>query len=538
MGTRWGVGEKSGPRTSRRRPTTPQLPGGLGTGTVPNGTDSRRESLDQPNPGSDQPPETSLDQASEAADLQESLDQSSQDDSDRPGDSLDQPHKRDSDRLEGQSQEGDLSDLTSRDSEDPEGEQKDPGEGSEGLEYADSQYGGSDGDYQEPDDGSDTIGPGGSRHPWKKVFRKLSKNDDQSDGSKNVENLLERPDSRDGSMYFPKDFNGKGGMEPEPEEDSSDDHLSDRAKVNTEREALKKSRRSKKKSKKSSRKGKEPIRPKGYDNFMSSISQAGSRNKQNPAVEALSSISVKHDRRNVPAGVHFHGNNENNTESNKSTGSNRPMRKKESRSGTTESRDGRSNRSTPRSKKKSDSVPSSESSVTSSSRPSTMSSSSTSTSSTSSSSSPDDSSSSSLPSLSSASSSGDDDGQPKKKRNRSAHKKRQRKKRKLEEKMLKRVKVDAPKVYDGKADLDAFDCWALEVTTWKKLNRLSDEFVITLLNKYVTDKAGIFYMKYIAKKVKMWTLTEVFEGLFDYCFPKDFKSNLRRKLMTANQGRM
>ena len=62
-----------------------QPPGGLGTGTVPNGMDSRRESLDQPNPGSDWPPETSHDQASEAADLRESLDQSSQDDSDRPG---------------------------------------------------------------------------------------------------------------------------------------------------------------------------------------------------------------------------------------------------------------------------------------------------------------------------------------------------------------------------------------------------------------------------------------------------------------------
>ena len=85
LGARWGVGKKSGPRTSRRRPSTPQPPGGLGTGTVPNETDSRQESLDQPNLGSDRPPETPHDQASEAADLQESLDQSSRDDSDRPG---------------------------------------------------------------------------------------------------------------------------------------------------------------------------------------------------------------------------------------------------------------------------------------------------------------------------------------------------------------------------------------------------------------------------------------------------------------------
>ena len=95
--------------------------------------------------------------------------------------------------------------------------------------------------------------------------------------------------------------------------------------------------------------------------------------------------------------------------------------------------------------------------------------------------------------------------------------------------MLKRVKVDTPSSYNGKADLDVFDRWAFEVTTWKRLNRLSDEIAITMLNKYVTDKAGVFYMKYVAGKAKRWTLTDLFEGLFDYCFPKDFKSNLRRR---------
>ena len=103
--------------------------------------------------------------------------------------------------------------------------------------------------------------------------------------------------------------------------------------------------------------------------------------------------------------------------------------------------------------------------------------------------------------------------------------------------MLKRVKVDTPSSYNGRADLDVFDRWAFEVTTWKRLNRLSDEIAITMLNKYVTDKAGVFYMKYVAGKAKRWTLTDLFEGLFDYCFPKDFKSNLRRRLMTASQGK-
>ena len=103
--------------------------------------------------------------------------------------------------------------------------------------------------------------------------------------------------------------------------------------------------------------------------------------------------------------------------------------------------------------------------------------------------------------------------------------------------MLKRVKVDSPSTYNGKADLDAFDRWAFEVRTWRRLNKLTEELAVTLLNKYVTKKASVFYMKYVAEKERRWTLTTIFEGLFDYCFPKDFKTNLRRKLMSATQGK-
>ena len=102
---------------------------------------------------------------------------------------------------------------------------------------------------------------------------------------------------------------------------------------------------------------------------------------------------------------------------------------------------------------------------------------------------------------------------------------------------MRRVKIDAPSLYNGKADLDAFDRWAYEVSTWKHLNRMSEGLAVTMLNKYVTDKAGIFYMKYVARKERRWTITTIFEGLFDYCFPKDFKLNLRRRLMNMTQGK-
>ena len=56
-------------------------------------------------------------------------------------------------------------------------------------------------------------------------------------------------------------------------------------------------------------------------------------------------------------------------------------------------------------------------------------------------------------------------------------------------------------------------------------------------NKYLSGKAGTYHMKYFAGKGKKWTLTLILEGLFGYCFPKSFMSNLRRKLISVTQGK-
>jgi len=119
----------------------------------------------------------------------------------------------------------------------------------------------------------------------------------------------------------------------------------------------------------------------------------------------------------------------------------------------------------------------------------------------------------------------------------SASRKRRLKKKREEDRMLKRIKIDSPSTYNGKPDLDVFDRWALEVKTWIRLTRLTGEIAITILVKYVAGKAGTYYMKFVAGKEKDWTITMLFEGLFGYCFPKNFKSDLRRKLMSATQGK-
>ena len=81
LGARWGASDGVGLRALQRRQQSlvQVILGGLRIRTVPNGTESRRASLDQPPEGIDQPPEPSLDQAFKASDRRESPDQVMQD---------------------------------------------------------------------------------------------------------------------------------------------------------------------------------------------------------------------------------------------------------------------------------------------------------------------------------------------------------------------------------------------------------------------------------------------------------------------------
>ena len=345
--------------------------------------------------------------------------------------------------------------------------------------------------------------------------------------------------SVDGSRYFPKEFDvdSDAGVE-EPEEVKEPDRV--------KFVDLKELDRARKKSRKKDRKEKEPVRLRGYDAFMSSISQAvahGSR--PNPGVEESTPVTVRPDRRNVPSGVLFNRTKDFDNKRDKASGKGskeQSRRKKGSNKGTKgtegasepdviKNRGGTSKNSRKRS-------PSISSTLSGSSSTDSNSTPSSSTSSTSSSDSESQPSTSSDSSLSSPSSEESDSEQSKKRKSWDKEKKRTwKKKRHKEERILKRVKIDAPSPYNGKADLDVFDKWALEVRTWTRLNKFNEKIVITLLNKYVTGRASIFYMKYVADKERRWTLKAIFEGLFDYCFPKDFKMNLRRKMMNATQGK-
>jgi hypothetical protein len=98
------------------------------------------------------------------------------------------------------------------------------------------------------------------------------------------------------------------------------------------------------------------------------------------------------------------------------------------------------------------------------------------------------------------------------------------------------VKIKAPFTFDGRADLDVLDQWTYEVDTWREWNGISDQMTVKIIVNFMSGKASRFFMKHVALRQKDWTVKSVYEGLFNYCFPPDFKLQMHEQLTCARQG--
>ena len=117
------------------------------------------------------------------------------------------------------------------------------------------------------------------------------------------------------------------------------------------------------------------------------------------------------------------------------------------------------------------------------------------------------------------------------------HRKKQRCKAKHIQKALARVKIKPPFSWNGMPDLDLFDQWTYEVDTWRELYGLSDKLALKLVVQFLTGTAGKFFMKHVATCQSEWNMASLYEALFDYCFPTDYKATLRLRLERSVQGR-
>ena len=98
------------------------------------------------------------------------------------------------------------------------------------------------------------------------------------------------------------------------------------------------------------------------------------------------------------------------------------------------------------------------------------------------------------------------------------------------------IKPIAPKDYDGAADSRAYHRFVMEGQAYLRDGKVHRERQIRILAHYLDGKAHNFYMQKVATDdPKNWDLHKFFTELFNYCFPVDYRQQMRIKLENFHQ---
>ena len=98
------------------------------------------------------------------------------------------------------------------------------------------------------------------------------------------------------------------------------------------------------------------------------------------------------------------------------------------------------------------------------------------------------------------------------------------------------IKPIAPKEYDGQADARAYHRFVKESNAYLRDGKVRSERKIFLLSYYLTGKAYDFYTQKVSINEEQWTLRQFYDELFNYCFPVDYRMQLRRTLARMHQN--
>ena len=98
------------------------------------------------------------------------------------------------------------------------------------------------------------------------------------------------------------------------------------------------------------------------------------------------------------------------------------------------------------------------------------------------------------------------------------------------------IKPIAPKEYNGSADARTYHQFVRESDAYLRDGKVKGCCRIFLLSHYLTDKAYNFYMQKVANNEAQWSLSQFYNELFNYCFPVDYRMQVRKSLAHCHQN--
>ncbi|KAF9470430.1 hypothetical protein BDN70DRAFT_821386, partial [Pholiota conissans] len=98
------------------------------------------------------------------------------------------------------------------------------------------------------------------------------------------------------------------------------------------------------------------------------------------------------------------------------------------------------------------------------------------------------------------------------------------------------LKPIVPKDYDGTADSRLFHRFVTEGTAYVVDGRVPEDRQVFVLSYYLSGPAYDYFTQKFALNFDKCTLSEFFDGLFNYCFPVNYRLEQRNKLERAFQN--
>lgn len=98
------------------------------------------------------------------------------------------------------------------------------------------------------------------------------------------------------------------------------------------------------------------------------------------------------------------------------------------------------------------------------------------------------------------------------------------------------LKPAAPTVYDGRSDPEVFHRFVRQMTEMINGYDISRNMIPSTIANYLSGRAYDFYANTVAENPRKWSKPrDFFIGLFNYCFPMDFRLQIRAKLEKYRQ---
>ena len=98
------------------------------------------------------------------------------------------------------------------------------------------------------------------------------------------------------------------------------------------------------------------------------------------------------------------------------------------------------------------------------------------------------------------------------------------------------IKPIPPKDYDGSPDPRSYHRFVRESEAYLRDGKVHRSRQIRLVAYHLEGKAYDFYMQKVADDEDSWTLHDFYVELFNYCFPIDYRMQMRKKLNRCYQG--